>query len=68
MGRVDDVLDFLNEWRTSKDVQNNFKLSTIETYHLLRWLRKGQYIECCNGGAINFAREVDKRKYFYKKK
>ena len=66
--KVDDVLKFLDDWKCAVEIKSKFEMSDTETYHLLRWLKKGNYVECFKAGTINMAREVDNRKFYYKAK
>lgn len=51
--KVDDVLEYLSDWKTTKDVREKFNLSNSQWHHLKRWLIKGKFIEHCKGNIIN---------------
>jgi len=43
---VDDVLKFLTELKSRKQIMEKFSLSNSESWHLVRWLEKANLIEC----------------------
>ena len=43
--KVDDVLEFLANPKTRQEVALKFELSNSESWHLMRWLEKGKYVE-----------------------
>lgn len=45
---TDEVLEFLNTYRTRKEVEEKFDLSNTESYNLLKWLRKAKLIKKMN--------------------
>ena len=42
---VNEVLEFLKEPKTRKEVMEEFDLSNNESYHLMRWLTKGKFAQ-----------------------
>lgn len=62
---VEDVLFFLSEWRTRKELEARFLLTNTESFNYLRWLENGGYITCIRG---NYATNRRTNKlYLYKK-
>lgn len=45
MAREAEVLEYLSEWRTGKQVKNHFGLSNTEWYNTQKWLRNINAIE-----------------------
>ena len=45
---VNKVLIFLTEYKTRKELEERFKLSNTESYHLLKWLVKAKFAEEVN--------------------
>lgn len=45
MAAVKKVLEFLQTWRTRKQIEEEFNLSNTESFNLLRWLKKANEIE-----------------------
>lgn len=42
---ADQVLRFLKEWRTRKEIEQKFGLSNTSSYNLIRWLLKSKLVE-----------------------
>ena len=64
---LDEFLEYLDEWKSSNECKERFKLSDISAVHLLKRLRKMKLIEVKKGYEINeFHRVLDGRVYFYK--
>ena len=68
VSKADKILTFCKSWKTSSEIQEEFEMSNTETYHILRWLRKGNYVEYCKAGVVSMNRNVDNRKFYYKTK
>ena len=45
MAETKAVLDFLSECKTRKEIEEKFKLSNTESFHLIRWFLKSGAIE-----------------------
>ena len=43
--KTDDVLAFLCEWKSRKELEVQFGLSNSESWHLVRWLGKANLID-----------------------
>lgn len=43
--KVSEALDFLSNWKTRKELEDKFCISNSSSFRLLRWLKKGRYIE-----------------------
>lgn len=43
--KVEEVLEFLKEPKSRKEIEEKFGLSNSESWHLVKWLEKGGYIE-----------------------
>jgi len=41
---VDEVLDFLKEPKSRKEIEINFTLSNSESWHLVKWLEKANLV------------------------
>ena len=63
--KIDDVLNFLDKWKSGIEIRNRFNLTQNEFAHLSKWLVKGKFVTCCGGGDIN--KSVDGRIVFYKR-
>ncbi len=50
---VDEVLKYLSEWRSTKEIREKFSLSNSEFFHLQRWLIKAKLAEKCKGMGLN---------------
>ena len=46
--KVDEVLEFLNDWRTNRDIQNKFNFSHNEWKNYRNWLKKAKLIRQSN--------------------
>lgn len=42
---IDEVLQFLSEPRLRFEITQKFKLSNVESYHLMSWLEKGKFVD-----------------------
>jgi len=45
MVEVEEVLEFLNTWKTKRQLSEKFNLSNTESFNLIRWLVKGRKVE-----------------------
>ena len=45
---VDEILDYLSEWRTSKEIRERFDYTNARWFKVSRWLLKGNFIERCS--------------------
>jgi len=45
---VEEVLDFLSEYKSRKEIREKFGLSNSESWHLVRWLEKANLIDVTN--------------------
>ena len=63
--KIEEVLEYLSEWRTNKEVQKKFKLSSISCSHLLRWLVRGRFVNMISGMELE---QKDGRLWFYQTK
>jgi len=62
--KIDDFLNYLKEWRSSKEIRGFFNLSNSEFYHLIKWCTKGKYIEKYSGSGVEPGKT--NRSYLYK--
>jgi hypothetical protein len=65
MNDIEEVFNFLSEWRSSDDLKKEFALSQTSSYHLIKWLKKGNFLLICKANRIGFE---DNRKIYYKVK
>jgi len=59
---TDKVLKFLSVWKTRKEIEEKFKLSNTESYHLVKWLLKAGFAEEMNMPVENKTNKV----WYYK--
>jgi len=59
-----EFLDYLKTWRSTKEIKTQFNMSNSEFYHLIKWCRKGNYIECHSCAGIEQGKT--NRTYLYK--
>ena len=45
MVETEEVLEFLKDWKTKKQLCERFNLSNTESFHLIRWLISGGMVE-----------------------
>ena len=64
MSRVDDILDFLNDWRSGPDVREQFNLSNTEWYNMSKFLLKGRFVKRI---AVNLGDNHTNRRWLYKR-
>lgn len=66
---VDEVLEFLVDWRSAKECKEKFELSDVQGVRMFRWLVKAGLVTCQRGfveGAD--LKDIDGRVYYYKSK
>ena len=66
---IDEVLDYLTEWRSGCECKERFNLSQQQHVNLFRWLYKANLIQVCKGstGDVDLDK-VDGRIFYYKVK
>ena len=60
---IPEVLEFLKDWRTRKEVTEKFKLSNTQSQHLMEWLKKAKLVQYCKG---NYNNKSTNKTYLYK--
>ena len=60
-----EVMDFLSEPRSRKDICNKFELNNMQSYRLVRWLTKGGFV---TRFSARIEGQVGQKGYFYLKK
>ena len=45
MAETEEYLTFFNSWKTRGQMEKQFGLSNTQSYRLIRWLKKGKFIE-----------------------
>lgn len=50
---MDEILKYLTEWRSSKQIKEKFNLSNSEFFHIQRWMLKAKLVEKCKGMGLN---------------
>jgi hypothetical protein len=61
--KTEEVLEYLSEWRTNKEVKKKFKLSSMSCSHLLRWLVRGKFVNMISGMELE---QTDGRLWLYR--
>ena len=64
MVKTNEFLEYLETWRSSKEIRAHFDLSNSSFYRLIRWCRKGNYVESYSCGGIEPGKT--NRTYLYK--
>lgn len=44
MDSTKEILEFLSTWRTRAQLEKKFELSNTQSFRILRWLKKGNFI------------------------
>jgi len=60
---IDEVLKFLNKWKTRKAVEAKFGLSNTQSFHLIQGLKKRKLIEELNVRMSKTEREKNNTMY-----
>lgn len=63
---INEVLEFLKNPKSRKEMEEKFGLSNSESWHLLNWLTKGNYID--DLGRIPVAGQPNRMKLYKAKK
>ena len=45
MAEVNEILEFIKEFKTRKEIEAKFNMSNTQSFRILTWLKKGKYIE-----------------------
>lgn len=61
---INEVLAYLKEWRSNRDIKNRFNLSQNQFYRLSRWMVKGGFVKRCTSNDIGL--DCNDRITFYK--
>lgn len=43
--KVDEMLEFLSDWKSSREVKDHFQISQNEWYNFRNWLVKGKFVK-----------------------
>jgi len=66
---VDEVLEFLGEWRSAVECKAKFGWSQNECVHFMKWLERAKFIEVCKGSSGDVCLDVvDGRVFYYKRR
>lgn len=62
--KIDEVLHYLKEWRSNREIKEQFNLNQNKFYRLSRWLVKANIAERCS--AIELQQGCNGRIMYYK--
>lgn len=52
MVELEIFLEYLTEWRSSKQIKEKFNMSNSNFFRMIRWCKKGNYVESQSCGGI----------------
>ena len=64
MVEVNEFLDYLKDWKTSREIRKHFELSNSGFYHLIKWCKKTNLIE--NYSSVGVEKGKTNRSHLYK--
>lgn len=64
MSELEEVIEYLHEWKSNREIKEKFNLSQTRFYNLSRWLIKANIVKRCT--AIELNRKDNGRITFYK--
>lgn len=65
MADTEAVLNYLSEWRSSRQIREKFDLSNTSFYRLLRWFKKAKLVEVYSCTGVE--KHKTNRTFLYKK-
>ena len=64
MVEVNELLDYLECWKTSREIRSHFNLSNSQFFNLIKWCIKADLVEKCS--SVGIEPNKTNRSFLYK--